>query len=145
MRPVLVLRRLTMRTLWRVSLLAIIAAMPFSLTSEVAAAASYERCIEDYRNVQSTAYNQRLQQGAAAKAAACPEGWETKYGDDDGAMMADPCYGDPAVCAEPMGLVETRTECGEVSASKLGTEEQVQEAEGIYRELQQSDICHFAQ
>jgi hypothetical protein len=134
-----------MWTLWRLGLPAIFAAMTFSLATELAVAASYERCIKDYRNVQSAAYSQRLQQGAAAKQAACPEGWETKYGDDDGAMMADPCYGDPAVCAEPMGLVETRTECGEVSASKLGTEEQVQEAEGIYRELQQSDICHFAQ
>jgi hypothetical protein len=124
---------------------AIIAALTLPLITDAAVAASYERCILGYRMVKTPAYSQRLHQGAAAKAAACPEGWDSKYGDDDGAMMADPCYGDPKVCAEPMGLVETRTECGEVSASKLGTAEQVQEAERIFRELQQSAICHFAQ
>ena len=136
-----------MRTLWRLSLPAIIAAVTFPLATETAAAASYERCIQGYTNVQSPSYRQRLQQAATEKAAKCPPGWEDKYsqsGGDD-AMMSDPCYGDPTICAEPMGLVDTRTECGEVSSSKLGTPVQLQEAERIFRELQESEICHFAQ
>jgi hypothetical protein len=123
----------------------IVAALTLPLITQAANTASYEHCLVSYRMVKSPAYTKRLQQGAAAKAAACPDGWETKYGDDDGAMMADPCYGDPKVCAEPMGLVDTRTECGEVSASKLGNANQIQEAARIFRELQQSTICHYAQ
>ena len=123
----------------------VVAASVLPFIAQAANSASYEHCLLSYRMVKSPAYTKRLQQGAAAKAAACPDGWETKYGDDDGAMMADPCYGDPKVCSEPMGLADTRTECGEVSASKLGTAAQIQEAARIFRELQQSTICHYAQ
>jgi hypothetical protein len=123
----------------------LLAALALPLITQAANAASYEHCLLGYRMVKSPAYSKRLQQGAAAKAAACPDGWEAKYGDDDGAMMSDPCYGDPKVCAEPMGLVDTRTECGEVSSSKLGTAAQIKEAARIFQELQQSTICHYAQ
>ena len=136
-----------MGKLRRLNLTVFVAAVTFPLVAEVAVAASYERCIQGYRNVQSPAYSQRLQRDGAAWAVKCPEGWDDKYRNDpdDTKMMADPCYGDPAICGEQLGAVPTYFECSGVAADKLGTPQQIQEADRIAKELSNITVCHYAQ
>ena len=120
---------------------AILVAATFPLVTRIAVAASYERCILGYRIIKSPAYNQRLQRDGAA----C-NGYENKYTDDpNDTIMSDPCYGGPPICREQLGLDATRTECGEVASSKLGTPDQIAEAERIFLELRENMICPYAQ
>jgi hypothetical protein len=68
-----------MRKLQSVSLSVIVTAAAITLVSGTAVAASYERCIQGYKNVQSASYRERLKRDAAA----C-KGYQKKYAEDKG-------------------------------------------------------------
>jgi hypothetical protein len=131
-----------MGRLRRLSLLVIIASATFPLVTEDTVAASYERCIQFYQNIQSSAYRERLKRdGAACK------GYEKKYANDKGDITSDPCWGGPPTCKETRGIFDTRNECGEVASSKRGTPAQIRQADQIGAELIKNwnSICPMAQ
>ncbi len=138
-----------MGKLAELGLLGIIAAAAFPPLTDIARAASFEGCIDGYKNVQTNSYEERFQRDAAAWAVRCPKGWDEKYRNDTGddRIMSDPCYGDPEICHEPLGITPTYFECSEVAADKLGTPTQVKQAGQIAQKLQESkgNVCHFAQ
>jgi hypothetical protein len=119
-----------MGRLRRLSLSVIIASATFPLVTKDAVAASFERCIQDYKNIQSASYRERLQRDTAA----C-KGYGKKYDNDKGDITQDPCWGGSPTCKEPKGIFDTRNECGEVASSKLGTPTQIREADRIGSEL----------
>jgi hypothetical protein len=142
-----------MGKLRRLSLLVLGASIALPLVAGSLGAATYERCVQGYRNTQSAAYRERLR-----KAAAECVGWEEKLrrdpryrGNDralEDAMYRHPCLGGPPVCRERLGINETRDECGEVSSRKLGTSAQAREANRIHDELMApriTELCTFAQ
>jgi|ERR1700730_816341 hypothetical protein len=132
-----------MRKLQSVSLSVIVTAAAIPLVSGTAVAASYERCIQGYKNVQSASYRERLKRDAAA----C-KGYQKKYAEDKGdAIISDPCFGGGPVCKEKLGVFDTKTECGEVTSSKLGTPAQIKEAERVSLELLKNwnKVCPMAQ
>jgi hypothetical protein len=127
----------------------IVAAVTLPPLCTVAMAASFDACIAGYDNVRTKSYEERFQQDAAAWALKCPPDWADKYRNesDDSGMMSDPCYGDPPICGETLGITPTYFECSGVAADKLGTPEQIAEADRIAKELQETkgQVCHFAQ
>lgn len=142
-----------MGKLCRMTLLVLAGSIALPLTANCVAAATYERCVKGYRNTQSASYRERLQ-----KQVSDCVGWDEKLRrdprfqslDDDAQELefeSNPCYG-PSVCAEELGINDTRAECGEVSAEKHGTPAQVREAKRIYDELMSPSIisiCTAAQ
>jgi hypothetical protein len=127
----------------------VLAALALAKLGTSADAASYAQCIAGYNNVTSAAYASRFQADAAAWAVKCPENWADKYrqSDDDEAMMSDPCYSDPPICSENLGITPTYIECSAVAADSVGTPDEIARAEQIATELQNSHghVCHFAQ
>jgi hypothetical protein len=138
-----------MGTFPKLTVWAIAALLGFLPVGNLAVSASFETCVAGYNNVKSAAYERRFHNDAAAWAVKCPENWADKYRDiaDDGAMMSDPCYGDPPICSETLGITPTYFECSGIAADKLGTPEQIEEADKIASELQETrgNVCHFAQ